>query len=89
MTTLPPVPEAPPQLILCGYSKSVCKASRCTCKDSHLYSTDLCCCDAEEDPCKIFPASNMLMTFERQFSCGVRHFFKYINRKALQSDLDV
>ena len=89
MTTLPPAPEAPLQLILCGCSKSVCEASRCKCKNSYLYSTDLRCCGAEEDPCKIIPASNMLMTFERQFSCGVRHFFKYINKKALQSDLDV
>ena len=44
MTTLPPDPEAPLQLIKCGCSKSVCETSRCKCKGNHLhvYGTDLC-----------------------------------------------
>ena len=29
--------------------------------------TDLCCCRAEEDPCKMLPVSNMLMTFGTVF----------------------
>ena len=42
VTTLPPDPEAPLQLIKCGCSKSVCETSRCKCKANHLYGTDLC-----------------------------------------------
>ena len=60
---LPPAPETPLQLIECGCSKSVCETSRCKYKANHLYCTDLCCCGAEEDSCKLLPVINMLMTF--------------------------
>ena len=84
---LPPAPETPLQLIKCGCSKSVCETSRCKYKVNHLYCTDLCCCGAEEDSCKILPVINMLMTFEQLFSCGFRYFLSRINKKALLSDL--
>ena len=42
MTTLPPAPEAPLQLIKCGCIKSVCKTSRLT-----IYIVLICV----EDPC--------------------------------------
>ena len=29
------------------------------------------------------------MTFELPLSCGFRHFFNYINKRALQSDVDL
>ena len=64
---LPPAPETPLQLIKCGCSMSVCETSRCKYKANHLYYTDLCCCGAEEDSCKILPVINMLMTFEQLF----------------------
>ena len=35
--------------------------ARCKCKANHLYCTDLCCCGAEEDSCKILPVINMLL----------------------------
>ena len=60
---LPPAPETSLQLIKCGCSMYVCETSRCKYKVNHLYCTDLCCCGAEEDPCKILPVINMLMTF--------------------------
>ena len=52
MMTLPPAPEAPLQPDRMGFM-SVCEISRCKGKANHLYCTDLCCCGAEEDPCKI------------------------------------
>ena len=64
---LPPAPETPLQLIKCGCSMSVCETSRCKYKANHLYCTDLCCCGAEEDSCKILPVINMLMTLNNYF----------------------
>ena len=64
---LPPAPEIPLQMIKCGCSKSVCETSRCKYKVNHLYCTDLCCCGAEEDSCKILPVINMLMTLNSYF----------------------
>ena len=81
-----PAPETPLQLIKCGCSMSVCETSRCMYKANHLYFTGLCCCGAEEDPCKILPVINMLMTFEQLFSCGFRYFFSRINQNALLSE---
>ena len=52
-------PETPLQLIKCGCSMSVCETSRCKYKANHLYCTDLCCCGAEEDSCKMLPVINM------------------------------
>ena len=89
---LPPAPETPEtplQLIKCGCSMSVCETSRCKYKANHLYCTDLCCCGAEEDSCKLLPVINMLMTFEQLFSCGFRYFFSRINKNALLSDFDL
>ena len=86
---LPPVPETNLQLIKCDCSKSVCEPSRCKYKVNHLYCTDLCCCGAEEDSCKILPVINMLMTFEQLVSCGFRYFFSRINKNALLSDFDL
>ena len=86
---LPPAPENPLQLIKCGCSMSVCETSRCKYKANHLYCTDLCCCGAEEDSCKLLPVINMLMTFEQLFSCGFRYFFSRINKNALLSDFDL
>ena len=64
---LPPAPETPLQLIKCGCSMSVCVTSRCKYKVNHLYYTDLCCCGAVEDSCKILPVINMFKTFEQLF----------------------
>ena len=86
---LPPAPETPLQLIKCGCSMSVCKTSRCKYKANHLFYTDLCCCGAEEDSCKLLPVINMLMTLEQLFSCGFRYFFSPINKNALMSDFDL
>ena len=52
MTTLPPAPETPLQLIQCSCSKSACETSWCKCKSNHLFGTDLCNCGAEKDSCK-------------------------------------
>ena len=41
MTTLPPAPETPLQLIKCGCNMSVCEPSRCKCKANHLCCTGL------------------------------------------------
>ena len=49
MTTLPPAPKAPLQLIKCGCSKSVCKTSRLT-----IY---ICV----EDPCKNIASEQLLL----------------------------
>ena len=49
----PPASETPLQLTKCGCSMSVCETSRCKYKVNHLYCTELCCCGAEEDSCKI------------------------------------
>ena len=86
---LPPAPETPLQLIKCSRGMSVCETSRCKYKVNHLYCTDLCCRGAEEDPCKISPVINMLMTFEQLFSCGFRYFFSRINKNASLSDFDL
>ena len=48
------------------------RTSRCKYKANHLYFTDLCCCGAEENSCKIMPVINMLMTFEQLFSGGAQ-----------------
>ena len=64
---LPPAPETPLHLIKCGCSMSVCKTSRCKYKANNLYCTDLCCCGAEEDSCKLLPVINMLMTLNNYF----------------------
>ena len=82
-------PETPLQLIECGCSMSVCETSRCKYKANHLYCTDLCCCGAEEDSCKMLPVINMLMTSEQLFSCGFRYFFSRINKNAFLSDFDL
>ena len=42
MTALPPEPEAPQQLIKCGYKTSLCETSRCNCKANHSYGNYLC-----------------------------------------------
>ena len=86
---LPLVPETSLQLIKCGCGMSVCETSRCKYKVNHLYCTDLCCCEAEEDSCKLLPVINKLMTFEQLFSCGFRYFFSRINKNALLSDFDL
>ena len=86
MMTWPPAPRSPSaadKMWLCLYAK----ISRCKCKANHLYCTDMYCCGAEEDPCKKLSVSNMLMTFERLFSCGFRHFFNHINKQVLQFNL--
>ena len=64
---LPPAPETPLQLIKCGCTMSVCETSRFKYKANHLYCTDLCCCGAEEDSCKLLPVINRLITFEQLF----------------------
>ena len=46
---------------------SVCETSRCKYKANHLYCTDLCCCGAEEDSCKILPVINVLMLLNNYF----------------------
>ena len=69
---LPPAPETPLQLIKCSCSMSVCETSRYKYIANHLNCTDLCCCGAEEDSCKILPMINMLMTFKQLFSGGFR-----------------
>ena len=84
---LPPAPETPLHLIKCGCSMSVCETSRCKDKANHLYR--FVCYGAEEDSCKILPVINMLMTFEKLFSCGFRYFFSRINKNALLSDFDL
>ena len=84
---LPPATETPLQLIKCDCCMSVCETSRCKYKANQLYCTDLCCCGAEEDACKMLPTINILMTIEKLFSCGFRHFFSRINKNALMSDL--
>ena len=84
---LPPAPETPLQLIKCGCSMSVCDTSRCKYKANHLYCSDLCCCGAEEDSCKLLPVINMIMTFEQLFSCGFRYLFSRINKNALLSPI--
>ena len=84
---LPPDPETPLQLIKCRCSMSVCETSQCKYKANHF--TDLRCCGAEGDSCKILPAINMLMTFEQLYSCGFRYFFSRINKNALLSDFDL
>ena len=80
MTILPLPPETLRQLVKYGCSKSVCETSWCRCKAIRLYCTELCCCGAEEESCKILPVINMLMTFDKLFSFGFRHFFSYINK---------
>ena len=52
MTTLPPAPEAPLQLIKCGFSKSVCETSRQT-----IYIVPICV----EDPCKNIASEQLLL----------------------------
>ena len=86
---LPPASETPLQLIKCGCSMSVCETSWCKYNANHLYSTDLCCCGAEEDSYKLLPVINMLMTFEQLFSCGFKYFFSRISKNALLSDFDL
>ena len=86
---LPPAPETTLQLIKCGGNMSVCETFRCKYKANHLHCTDLCCCGAAEETCKILPVINMLMTFEQLFSCGFRYFFSRINKNALLSDFDL
>ena len=86
---LPPAPETSLQLIKCGCIMSVSETSRCKYKVNHLYCSDLCCRGAEEDSCKMLQVVNMLMTFERLFSCGFRYFFCRINKNVLLSDFDL
>ena len=86
---LPHDPETPLQLIQCGWSMSVCETSRCKYEANNLYCTDLCCCGAEKDSCKLLPVINMLMTFEQLFPCGFRYFFSRISKNALLSDFDL
>ena len=54
MTTLPPAPEAPLQLIKCSCSKSVCKTSRLT-----IYIVPICF----EDPCKTIASEQLLLDY--------------------------
>ena len=54
-----------------------------------IYCTDLCCCVAEEDSCKILPVINMHMTFGQLFTCGFRYFFNRINKNSSLSDFDL
>ena len=68
---------------------SVCETSLCKYKANHLHCTDLCCCEAEEESCKMLPVINMLMTFVQLFSCGFRYFISRINKNASLSDFDL
>ena len=78
------IPTAADKMRLCLYVKYLGVSAKLT-----IYIVPICVVVELKRTYVKLSVNNMHMTFARLFSCGFRHVFNHINKKALQSDLDL